>query len=118
MPWVSWGWGLAKPLLKEAVFPLIVASLIFAFGMMKYRQGYREASDFYKAKIAQEVARQEKAKHEAELRAWDLTRQIEIAKELLDEQTKRSALEASRDPNAGRIGLGVDSVRRLNRVTE
>jgi hypothetical protein len=81
-----------------------------------YVAGYSDASEKYeKAEQAMVVANQ-KAADEAAKALAEAQIQLQIKEATLDDYVKALDIAASQDPHGAELGLGVDSLRRLNAI--
>lgn len=98
-----------------AIVAAIVSAIAFA-GITGYGLGVERTDVKWQTVIAKDKAawedRQRKATEDANNQINELMNEKEAADVLIAELRN----QALADPNAGRVGLGIDSVRRLRRV--
>jgi len=81
-----------------------------------YDRGFAKADEQWRVVVIEERARQDKANREAARLAAEEIARLNEAKGARDATIARIQREAASDPDAGRVAIGVDSVRRLNQV--
>ena len=81
-----------------------------------YTRGFAQADAAWVIKVNDEIARQVKANDAAWAAAQEQIARLNEAKEVRDATIIRLNREALEDPDAGRVSIGPDSVRRLNHL--
>lgn len=106
---------------------LAIVGGIWFYGHMQYNSGYDVAETKGKLQIEQiaadslqktttEINRQNTSNQIAQENAQKQIQQLETQKDDLQKQLDENSNEADKDPNSSRVGLGSDSVLRLNRI--
>ncbi len=81
-----------------------------------FSRGFSEADEQWRVVVIEERERQAEANREAARIAADEIARLNEAKGVRDATIARLQREAAADPDAGRVAIGADSVRRLNQV--
>jgi septal ring factor EnvC (AmiA/AmiB activator) len=110
-----------------AVITILTIFFVWTYGKVQYNKGFSERD--LKAQIEikdlkltlqeaknKEVSRQIDINRKAQENSRKQLQQIQVEKDLLEKQIEDMEIEAKNDPNHSRIGLGVPSVMRLNKI--
>jgi len=121
-------WALVKLVIVKAVSKLpwqiwaalavavLLGVLAWQINYRAYDRGFAKANEQWRVVVIEERARQDKANREAARLAAEEIDRLNEAKGVRDATIARLRREAAFDTDAGRVAIGVDSVRRLNQV--
>lgn len=84
--------------------------------MFAYKSGVRDTESKYRDLILKERERIEAANNAALEKAQEKIRELESSLRARNDQIKELLEQANSDPNANNPSLGIDSVRRINRI--
>lgn len=108
--------ALVWPFLQAFWKPLVIVLAVVGLYGYAYHRGDAHRDAIWKAHVRAEQIAQEKViddtKDKALAEIVRLNGELEKSNVLLDTLQK----EAATDPNAGRVSMGSDSLRRLNRI--
>jgi cell shape-determining protein MreC len=115
-------------LLNKYVLGSLIGILLLGFISYKiYSFGYTTASNQVRAqyekviadinaKTAIEMARQNEVAEQLNKLQNEQITDLRVKNEELDRIEKENEIEAAKDPNANALGIGADSVLRINRI--
>lgn len=86
------------------------------YGHLRYKAGAAEVTARWEAAAAAESTRQADINRRAQEEILRLNADHLKALSVTDKQVQELIVEAQRDPSAGSVSLGVDSVRRLDSI--